>query len=140
MSGYSLRVPKRLSSYQRFVKYVLGEVKNDAFQFILQNGMIIPDQIKLRAFSKAAGYLWRTKILEPLYRKYQANTEGDAKIIKKKAAGEIDNTVSKIIHDLHNDGGASRKNLLNDLIASITNETISNYSGQYQMVEPQLSE
>lgn len=140
MSGYSLRVPKRLSSYQRFVKYALGEVKNDAFQFILQNGMIIPDQIKLRAFSKAAGYLWRTKILEPLYRKYQANTEGDAKIIKKKAAGEIDNTVSKIIHDLHNDGGASRKNLLNELIASITNETISNYSGQYQMVEPQLSE
>ena len=91
MTKYHAPQPKRMSSFARFKKFVVALYLDQ----VLQNKHV-PRSAKLAQSSKCASALWNQFILQPIYAKYNAQTEQDKARIKKKAAAEIDNKVNEL--------------------------------------------
>ena len=119
MKGYAVKEPKRLSAYQRFMKYIIGDVKDEAFGALEHSHINIPSTLRLAVLSKAASSLWNKNVLQPIYERYGAVNEVTQKKVKKAQAGEIDNTVTNIIRDINNLNSPVKTQITNELIAEI---------------------
>lgn len=125
MKGYTIKPPERLSAYQRFMKYVIGEVKDDAFDALADSQINVPSTSRLALLSKSAARIWNNDILGQLYRRYGATSDDAKKKLKKKYAQEIDDVVTDMISNINDLENDTRTNLTNRLIeemARITRE------------------
>ncbi len=96
LTKYNVKPPKRMSSYNRFRKYVAGPFIDGALQICE-----VPKKLRLQVSAKAIADFWNTTVLQPLYTKYGVTNEKSAAKIKKSRAGEIDQTVDDMIFRLN---------------------------------------
>lgn len=95
LNKFKLKQPKRMTSFNRFKKFVVGLYIDRVLQ-----ELNVPSHAKLAVLSKACAAAWNTFVLAPIYHKYNANTEADRNRIKKKAAAEIDLMVDDVYYRL----------------------------------------
>ena len=102
LDNYTVKEPKRLSAYQRFMKYIIGDVKDSVFDALAQQrGINIPNTLRLSVLAKAAAQIWNEEILTPFFQHYGVTSPDAQKKIKKARADEIDNRVSELIGEMN---------------------------------------
>ena len=99
LSKYNIKQPKRMTSFNRFKKYVIGLFIDRVYEQAQ-----VPPSLKLAALSKMSAAAWNALILDPIYKKYQVKSTADANRIKKKAAAEIDQAVDNLYLSLTKTG------------------------------------
>ena len=99
LDKFKLKEPKRMTSFNRFKKYVVGMYIERVFE-----DAGVPPNARLAVQSKISAATWNEYILQPIYEKYNANTEAQRNKIKKKATNEIDQAVDTLYLSLTNTG------------------------------------
>ena len=95
LNKYKLPQPKRMTSFNRFKKFVVGL----HIDRVLQE-LNVPPAAKLAVLAKSCSAVWNKYILNPIFTKYGARTDADRARIKKKAAAEIDAAVTELYYRL----------------------------------------
>ena len=133
LSGYELNTyhlppPKRMSSFNRFKKFVLPQYINSVL-----DQFHVPPAGRLALSSKAAAHAWNQFILNPIFEKYNAQTAADQNKIKKKQAAEIDERVNNFYYSLHqtseNWSEDQRSGLEQNLVAILREAIGEDYEG-----------
>lgn len=103
IKGYSVKEPKRMSSYSRYRKFVVGPIVDKLINQLSNNHVFIPKAYKLQLLASATARTWENNLDTLFYQKYNATTKDAQTKIKKQFKDEIDNWVSELISRIQNE-------------------------------------
>lgn len=103
LSGYAINEPKRMSPYTRYRKFFIGPLIAEAIRELAQSHIYVPKRYRLQFIASLCARLWETDLNARFYQRFGAVTKEAQTKVKKNYKGEIDNWVTSVIQQIHQD-------------------------------------
>lgn len=121
---YGIDVPKRMSSYSRYRKFIISPFLPDIIRELAQQNIFIPKRYRLQFLASASARLWEDNMNRLFYQRLGATTKEAQAKVKKNYKENIDNWVTAFIQEIHQNQQERNnvKDSIKDALAHVVEE------------------